>query len=84
MSEGRKSLRSMSTIQTSSPRPSCCTLVLSGGGSLGAYQVGMLKALSFGHCHSNGRKLFDPKLIVGTSAGAFNATFLAAQGDVPF
>ena len=45
--------------------------VLSGGGSLGAIQVGMARAL------------FDrgirPDLWVGTSVGALNAAFLAAR-----
>ncbi|MCG8459200.1 MAG: patatin-like phospholipase family protein, partial [Holophagales bacterium] len=59
-------------------------LVLSGGGSLGAYQVGVLEALAHGLCRANGRRAFDPPLIVGTSVGAFNAAFLSAQGDVPF
>ncbi|MEM1207099.1 MAG: patatin-like phospholipase family protein [Acidobacteriota bacterium] len=59
-------------------------LVLSGGGSLGAYQVGVIKALALGLSRGNGREPFDPGLVVGTSVGAFNAAFLAAQGDVPF
>lgn len=45
--------------------------VLSGGASLGAVQVGMLKAL-------NERGL-EPDLLIGTSAGAMNAAFLAGQ-----
>src|SRR5215213_7947730 len=46
--------------------------VLSGGGSLGAVQVGMLQAL--------GERGVTPDLLVGTSAGALNAVFLAAHG----
>jgi NTE family protein len=46
--------------------------VLSGGGSLGAVQVGMLQALAERHVH--------PDLLVGTSAGALNAVFVAAHG----
>lgn len=46
--------------------------VLSGGGSLGAVQVGMLSAL-----HARGIR---PDLLVGTSAGALNAAYLAAHG----
>jgi NTE family protein len=46
--------------------------VLSGGGSLGAVQVGMLRALT-----ENG---VEPDLLVGTSAGALNATWVAAHG----
>lgn len=45
--------------------------VLSGGGSLGAIQVGMLRAL-----YERG---LVPDLIVGTSAGALNGTFIAAR-----
>jgi NTE family protein len=46
--------------------------VLSGGGSLGAVQVGMLQAL-----HEQGVR---PDLLVGTSAGAVNAAYLAGRG----
>jgi NTE family protein len=46
--------------------------VLSGGGSLGAVQVGMLQALTErGH---------TPDLLVGTSAGAINAAYVAGHG----
>lgn len=45
-------------------------LVLSGGGSRGAYQAGCWKAL-----HESG---YRPDLLVGTSAGAINATMIAA------
>lgn len=46
--------------------------VLSGGGSLGAVQVGMLQALA-----DHG---IAPDLLVGTSAGALNASFVAGHG----
>lgn len=46
--------------------------VLSGGGSLGAVQVGMLQALS----HQG----IQPDLLVGTSAGAVNALWVAEHG----
>ena len=46
--------------------------VLSGGGSLGAVQVGMLQAL-----HAHGVR---PGLLVGTSAGAVNAAWVAGHG----
>lgn len=46
--------------------------VLSGGGSLGAVQVGMLQALE--------ERGVRPDLLIGTSAGAVNAAFLAGHG----
>lgn len=46
--------------------------VLSGGGSLGAVQVGMLQALT-----GSG---IEPDLLVGTSAGAMNAAWVAVHG----
>lgn len=49
--------------------------VLSGGGSLGAVQVGMLQALA--------ERSVRPDLLVGTSAGALNAVFVGAHGLAP-
>src|SRR5215213_2640807 len=49
--------------------------VLSGGGSLGAVQVGMLQALT--------ERRISPDLLIGTSAGALNAAFVAAHGTGP-
>ncbi|MFL6206890.1 MAG: patatin-like phospholipase family protein [Acidimicrobiales bacterium] len=46
--------------------------VLSGGGSLGAVQVGMLQALA--------ARGVEPDLLVGTSAGALNAGYLGGHG----
>lgn len=46
--------------------------VLSGGGNLGAIQVGMLKALSDAGIH--------PDAIVGASVGAVNGSWLAGRG----
>ncbi len=46
--------------------------VLSGGASFGAVQVGMLRALA--DCG------ISPDLLVGTSAGALNAAFVASRG----
>ncbi|HET7407971.1 MAG TPA: patatin-like phospholipase family protein [Mycobacteriales bacterium] len=46
--------------------------VLSGGGSLGAVQVGMLQALA--------ERGVEPDLLVGTSAGALNASYVAGHG----
>ncbi|MGZ4589789.1 MAG: patatin-like phospholipase family protein [Actinomycetes bacterium] len=49
--------------------------VLSGGGSLAAVQVGMLQALDERGIH--------PDLLVGTSAGAINAAYVAGHGLGP-
>ena len=46
--------------------------VLSGGGSLGAVQVGMLQALA--------ARGVEPDLLIGTSAGALNAGYVAGRG----
>jgi NTE family protein len=46
--------------------------VLSGGGSLGAVQVGMLQALEQRHISAD--------VLIGTSAGALNAAYLAGHG----
>ncbi|HQR25457.1 MAG TPA: patatin-like phospholipase family protein [Nocardioides sp.] len=46
-------------------------IVLSGGAALGAAQVGMLEALS--------RAGVRPAMVLGTSAGAINASFFAAD-----
>lgn len=47
--------------------------VLSGGASLGAVQVGMLRALI--------ERGIQPDLVVGTSVGAVNAAYLASRPD---
>jgi NTE family protein len=46
-------------------------LVLQGGGALGAYQVGVYKAL-----HEAG---IEPDWLIGTSIGAINAGLIAGQ-----
>jgi|SRR5581483_2919649 len=46
--------------------------VLSGGGSLGAVQVGMMQALA--------ERRIEPDLLVGASAGSLNAVFVAQHG----
>jgi NTE family protein len=55
-----------------SPPPPRTAFVLSGGGSLGAVQVGMLQALG-----AAGAK---PDLLIGTSAGALNSAWVATHG----
>lgn len=52
--------------------PTTTAFVLSGGGSLGAVQVGMLQALDAHGIH--------PDLLVGISAGAVNALWVAEHG----
>jgi NTE family protein len=49
--------------------------VLSGGGSLGAVQVGMLQALA--------ERDVSPDVLIGTSAGAINAAYVAGHGGGP-
>lgn len=48
--------------------------VLSGGGSLGAVQVGMLRALL--------ERGIEPDVVVGSSVGAINGAWLAGRPDV--
>lgn len=54
------------------PTPGRTAFVLSGGGSLGAVQVGMLQALADAD--------IQPDLLIGTSAGGINATWVGAHG----
>ena len=53
--------------------PRRAAFVLSGGGSLGAVQAGMLQALAEHHV--------KPDLLIGTSVGAVNAAWIAARPD---
>jgi len=57
-----------------SRRP-CTAFVLSGGASLGALQVGMLRALS--------ERGITADMLVGTGLGALNAAFLASRPQTP-
>src|ERR1700709_2238025 len=57
------------------PRRPRTAFVLSGGASLGALQVGMLRAL-----YEQG---VVPDLLVGTSVGALNAGFVASRPQAP-
>jgi NTE family protein len=54
-------------------------LVMSGGGARGAYEIGVLSVL-IPELERRGEK---PTIIVGTSVGAFNAAFVAAQAHRP-
>jgi NTE family protein len=60
--------------------PTRVGLVLSGGGARGAYEIGVLSVLA-PLLESRGER---PDIIVGTSAGAINAAFLAAGAHLPF
>ena len=53
-------------------------LVLAGGGARGAYEAGALSVL-LPVLEARGER---PRIIVGTSAGALNASFLAANADL--
>ncbi len=61
----------LATQLLGSPRP--LTFVLSGGGAYGAVQVGMLQALA--------EAGIKPDRVVGSSVGALNGAFVAADPD---
>ena len=73
---------SLNTIINSSltrPTRPVTALVLMGGGARTAYQVGVLRALASLVAGDAGRsRKFPFQVLVGTSAGALNATFLAS------
>ncbi len=52
-------------------------IVLTGGGSRGAYQAGVVRALC--DIQTANKAQFAPKIITGLSAGGINAVFLASQ-----
>ena len=54
-------------------------LVCSGGGAIGAYQVGVIKYMYEHFCDADGKPPFS--LFSGVSAGALNATYLASHSD---
>ena len=54
-------------------------LVLSGGGARGAYEVGVLSEL-LPALEERGE---TPRIVIGTSVGAFNTAFLAANAHRP-
>lgn len=64
-------------------RPSKDALVLSGGGALGAYEVGVMKALFSGNSPATRFQPLDPEIFTGTSIGAFNGAFMASRGIDP-
>ncbi len=58
-------------------------VVLSGGGVKGAYEVGVMRGLFDGTAPSTGGVPVSPDIYTGTSAGAYNAVFLASRGREP-
>lgn len=62
------------------PDEDLCALVLMGGGARTAYQVGVLQAIGNMLDRTHGPAIAFPlRILVGTSAGALNATFLASR-----
>ncbi len=58
------------------PKPS---VVLSGGGSNGAFEIGVLRALAAGVSQGTRFEPLEPSIYSGTSVGAFNAATLASR-----
>lgn len=56
-------------------------LVMSGGGADSAYAVGVVKALCSGRPHFLRGQDFDPEVVTGTSAGAYNAALLVSVAE---
>jgi predicted acylesterase/phospholipase RssA len=64
--------------------PGTEAMVVSGGGALAAYGVGIMKALLDGESPATGHSPIDPPIYTGTSSGAFNAAFMVSQpGTAP-
>ena len=64
-------------MTTSKPDP--VALVLAGGGARGAYEAGALSAL-LPELEARGER---PRILMGTSVGALNVAFLAANAHLP-
>ena len=58
-------------------------VVLSGGASYGAYEVGVMKALAGGLSSATSYLPLRPALFCGTSVGAYNSAALVAKSDFP-
>jgi predicted acylesterase/phospholipase RssA len=56
-------------------------VVLSSGGADGAYAVGVMKALFTGQSPASDYQPVNPGVLVGTSIGSFNASFLVSQAE---
>lgn len=79
-------LISSSLLQPRTPTPATgsTALVLMGGGARTAYQAGVLKALHHmlaREAAPGGAAAFPFQILLGTSAGALNATYLASVAD---
>jgi predicted acylesterase/phospholipase RssA len=59
--------------------PGVNALILSGGGANGAYEIGVLKALTGGASPATNHKPVSPRVVTGTSIGAFNAAALVSR-----
>jgi predicted acylesterase/phospholipase RssA len=58
-------------------------VVLSGGGANGAYEVGVLKALTHGASPATGHQPIDPEIYTGTSVGSYNAAIMTSRPGQP-
>ena len=56
-------------------------IVLSGGGALAAYEVGVMWAILSGETAATGYQPLDPGIVTGTSAGALNAAIMVSHLD---
>jgi NTE family protein len=80
LAEARSLQQDAMTAPGRADRPPRKALVLMGGGARTAYQAGALQALAnLLPADKDGKFPFD--ILVGTSAGALNATFLASQAS---
>src|SRR5690242_15906006 len=57
-------------------------VVLAGGGSFGAFEIGVLKALANGQSPATGGKRLNAAIFTGTSVGAYNAAVLASRSQM--
>jgi NTE family protein len=74
---------SLLSLQAEPVMRDATALVLMGGGARTAYQAGVLKALArlWREARLGREDRFPFQIVVGTSAGALNATYLASQAD---
>jgi NTE family protein len=66
-------------VDTEKMNPGVNALILSGGGANGAYEIGVLKALTGGASPATNHKPLSPGVVTGTSIGAFNAAALVSR-----